>query len=237
MASQREIDDLEEESIRCDSSKQMKTKSKVWEEMKKIKTSDGYKVQCMHCGKLMSALGGTSHLRRHLLTCPKRPSDLENEQHRAIEEERKFRQLMQAMNPEFKNLSRHTIKRDLMSSYKKEKEVVKSELSEVVGRISLTADNWRSEHTMDEYTCVTAHWIDANWKLHKKASGQFPILASMARDILAIPISTVASESTFSIEKKLISPWRSSLKPNIIQALICLEDWTRTGDGNIYNFY
>ncbi|KAF7823715.1 zinc finger BED domain-containing protein RICESLEEPER 2-like [Senna tora] len=53
--------------------------------MKKIKTTDGYKVQCMHCGKLMSAFGGTSHLRRHLLTCPKRPSDLENEQHRAIE--------------------------------------------------------------------------------------------------------------------------------------------------------
>ncbi|KAF7821259.1 uncharacterized protein G2W53_026714 [Senna tora] len=49
MASQREIDDLEEESTRCDSSKQMKTKSKVWEEMKKIKTTDGYKVQCMHC--------------------------------------------------------------------------------------------------------------------------------------------------------------------------------------------
>ncbi|KAF7827377.1 zinc finger BED domain-containing protein RICESLEEPER 2-like [Senna tora] len=39
----------------------------------------------MHCGKLMSALGGTSHLRLHLLTCPKRPSDLENEQHRTIE--------------------------------------------------------------------------------------------------------------------------------------------------------
>ncbi|KAF7821820.1 putative AC transposase [Senna tora] len=31
----------------------------------------------------------------------------------------------------------------------------------------------------------------------KKASGQFPILTSMARDILAIPISMVASESTF----------------------------------------
>ncbi|KAF7827091.1 zinc finger BED domain-containing protein RICESLEEPER 2-like [Senna tora] len=150
MASQYEIDDLEEEN----SSKQIKTKSKVWEEMKKIKTVDGYKVQCMHCGKLMSALGGTSHLRRHLLTCPK--------------QEHKFRQLMQAMNPKFKNLSRHTIKRDLMSSYKKEKEVVKSELSEVVGSISLTTDNWRSEHTMDEYICVTAHWIDANWKLHKK---------------------------------------------------------------------
>ncbi|KAF7820887.1 zinc finger BED domain-containing protein RICESLEEPER 2-like [Senna tora] len=164
MASQHEIDDLDEES----SSKQIKTKSKVWEEMKEIKTADGYKVQCMHCEKLMSALGGTSHLRRHLLTCPKRPSDLENEQHRAIEEERKFRQLMQATNPEFKNLSRHTIKRDLMSSYKKEKEVVKSELSAVVGRISLTTDNWRSEHTMDEYICITGHWIDANWKLHKK---------------------------------------------------------------------
>ena len=50
---------------------------------------------------------------------------------------------------------------------------------------------------------ILEHW--------KKASDHFPILASMARDILAIPISTVAFESTFSIGKKLISPWSIDL--------------------------
>ena len=65
----------------------------------------------------------------------------------------------------------------------------------------------------------------------KKASLQYPTLSLMARDILAIPISTVPSESTFSIAKKVISPMRSSLNPRTIESLICLEDWIYARDG------
>ncbi|KAF7823786.1 zinc finger BED domain-containing protein RICESLEEPER 2-like [Senna tora] len=46
------------------------------------------------------------------------------------------------------------------------------------------------------------------WRI---SASRFPKLSSMARDILAIPISNVASESTFSIGKKVINPWRSSM--------------------------
>ncbi|KAF7841440.1 zinc finger BED domain-containing protein DAYSLEEPER-like [Senna tora] len=49
----------------------------------------------------------------------------------------------------------------------------------------------------------------------------------MARDILAIPMSTVASKSTFSIRKMVINPWRSSMNKNTIEALVCLKDWLR----------
>ncbi|MFQ6665806.1 hypothetical protein Gotur_032414, partial [Gossypium turneri] len=50
-------------------------------------------------------------------------------------------------------------------------------------------------------------------------------LSLLARDLLAIPISTVASESTFSMGKKVITPLRSSLKPKTVQAVVCLDDW------------
>lgn len=41
-------------------------------------------------------------------------------------------------------------------------------MSEVTpGRISLTADWWTSIST-DGYLCVTAHFIDKEWKLHKR---------------------------------------------------------------------
>ncbi|XP_038973126.1 uncharacterized protein LOC103718630 isoform X1 [Phoenix dactylifera] len=66
---------------------------------------------------------------------------------------------------------------------------------------------------------ILAYWRDA--------SGRFPELASMARDILAISISTVPSESAFSMGKKLINPWRNSLSPKTIQAITCYEDWLR----------
>ncbi|KAG4938937.1 hypothetical protein JHK84_045138 [Glycine max] len=48
------------------------------------------------------------------------------------------------------------------------------------------------------------------WKLNL---GRFPILPNMTRDLLAIPISIVASESTFSTGGIVIDPHRSSLTP------------------------
>ncbi|KAE9588314.1 putative transcription factor/ chromatin remodeling BED-type(Zn) family [Lupinus albus] len=54
------------------SSKRPKMTSKVWEDMERIQTSDGSKVLCKHCGKLLQDNCGTSHLKRHLVICLKR---------------------------------------------------------------------------------------------------------------------------------------------------------------------
>lgn len=56
---------------------------------------------------------------------------------------------------------------------------------------------------------------------------RYPCLSSMGRDILTIPISMIPSASAFSMGKKLINPWRSSLSPKTIEGLACLEDWLR----------
>jgi hypothetical protein len=50
---------------------------------------------------------------------------------------------------------------------------------------------------------------------------RYPEVAAMAR----ISISTVASESTFSIGGRVIDQYRNSLKPDIIEALVCTRDW------------
>ncbi|MBA0637581.1 hypothetical protein Godav_025990, partial [Gossypium davidsonii] len=31
-----------------------------------------------------------------------------------------------------------------------------------------TSDNWSSKHTNDECICITAHWVDKDWKLQKR---------------------------------------------------------------------
>ncbi|KAL2937776.1 putative AC transposase [Bienertia sinuspersici] len=49
----------------------------------------------------------------------------------------------------------------------------------------------------------------------------------MARDILAIPLSTVASKSAFSAGGLHLDQYRSSLTPKMTQALICSNDWLR----------
>ncbi|KAL6494512.1 hypothetical protein OROGR_031312 [Orobanche gracilis] len=61
-----------------------------------------------------------------------------------------------------------------------------------------------------------------------KNSNDYPILARMARDILAFPVSTVASESTFSTGGRILSPYRSSLNPQMVEALVCCQNWLRS---------
>jgi len=45
--------------------------------------------------------------------------------------------------------------------------------------------------------------------------------------VLAIPISTVASESTFSTSGRILDDFRTSLTPFTLQALVCTQDWLR----------
>ncbi|GMH23017.1 hypothetical protein Nepgr_024860 [Nepenthes gracilis] len=52
------------------------------------------------------------------------------------------------------------------------------------------------------------------WKVH---TARYPILPMMARDVLGIPMSTI-----------VLDLYRSSLKPNTVQALICAQDWLLT---------
>jgi hypothetical protein len=49
----------------------------------------------------------------------------------------------------------------------------------------------------------------------------YPEVAAMARDILSISVSTIASKSTFSICGHVIDQYRSSFKPDIVEALVC----------------
>ncbi|KAJ1693550.1 hypothetical protein LUZ63_010248 [Rhynchospora breviuscula] len=77
---------------------------------------------------------------------------------------------------------------------------------------------------LDENSLDVAFDILSWWKLK---AAKYPILSRLARDILAVPISTVASESTFSNSGRTLSPIRSSLNDESIEALICAQDWLR----------
>ncbi|XP_057775002.1 zinc finger BED domain-containing protein RICESLEEPER 2-like [Salvia miltiorrhiza] len=56
---------------------------------------------------------------------------------------------------------------------------------------------------------------------------KFKILSTLARDVLAIPISTVASEATFSAGSRVLDPYRSRLGSDMVEILICGADWIR----------
>nr|KAJ0187679.1 hypothetical protein LSAT_V11C900492220 [Lactuca sativa] len=62
----------------------------------------------------------------------------------------------------------------------------------------------------------------------KKNQARFPIIAAIARDVLAIPALTVASKSSFSTGGHNLDAFHSSLTPKKVKALICCQNWLRS---------
>lgn len=61
----------------------------------------------------------------------------------------------------------------------------------------------------------------------KHNSIKYPILSELAKDVLDIQVSFVASESAFSTSGRILDPIRSCLTPYIGEALICTQQWLK----------
>ncbi|KAK8548253.1 hypothetical protein V6N12_061170 [Hibiscus sabdariffa] len=90
-----------------------------------------------------------------------------DEQPFTVVEEAGFRRLLGAACPEFPVLSRSSIKRDIISIYLKERENIRELLATCPGRICLTSGTWKS-NCDDHFNCVSAHFIDHEWRLQKR---------------------------------------------------------------------
>ncbi|TYH28807.1 hypothetical protein ES288_A02G173300v1 [Gossypium darwinii] len=120
-----------------------------------------------------------------------------------IVEESGFRNMMRIASPNFKNISRFIAAMDVLMHYAKERDHVKEELAKAPCLNCLTSDNWNLEHTNDEYICITAHWIDKDWKLQKRSirfRALFPLY-----DGLNIVDELVLCLYQWSIDKKIFS--------------------------------
>ncbi|XP_024196107.1 zinc finger BED domain-containing protein DAYSLEEPER-like [Rosa chinensis] len=100
---------------------------------------------------------------------------------------------------------------DLYVSSKKKKDSLKSELEDYLGEKLIPRTRTSLEFDIFEW-----------WKVN---GIRYPTLQAMARDILAIPVSTVASDLAFSTSGRVVSSHRSHLHADTLEALMCARDW------------
>jgi len=78
-----------------------------------------------------------------------------------------IRELLSYLNPDVKHVSRNTAVSDLWKFHVQMKEKLKHEMHHCHNRICLTSDCWTA-CTQEGYICLTAHFVDNNWKLNSK---------------------------------------------------------------------
>ncbi|CAF1699908.1 unnamed protein product [Brassica oleracea var. botrytis] len=59
----------------------------------------------------------------------------------------------------------------------------------------------------------------------RRNSAKYPVLSELVKDVLAVQVSYVASESTFSTSGRILDPYRSCLTPYMIETLVCTHQW------------
>lgn len=172
-------------------------KSHVWKHFTAVKDKLPI-ATCNYCAQIYDcdrSNYGTSTLWKHLrYLCPKNPlkdQDLQRKNQGtpkhsySVEDYRKtlanmviidempfrivegvgFKRYSKVLQPKFELPSRVTVARDCWQLYIEQKSKLKKVLKNQ--RICLTTDTWTSNWNLN-YMCLTAHWIDDEWRLQKR---------------------------------------------------------------------
>jgi hypothetical protein len=83
---------------------------------------------------------------------------------------------------------------------------------------------WMLEPRPGEHTDIFKYWSAKQY--------QYPIVAQVARDHLAIPATSAPSERVFSNGSDIITKKRNKLSPLTIRYLLCLRNWGQLPDAD-----
>ncbi|PQM43529.1 hypothetical protein VC83_09656 [Pseudogymnoascus destructans] len=83
---------------------------------------------------------------------------------------------------------------------------------------------WMKEPTVGRNTDILKYWQSKQF--------QYPLIASIAKDHLAIPATSADSERVFSVGGDIITKKRNRLSPSTLRYLLCLRNWGIISQGD-----
>ena len=89
-------------------------------------------------------------------------------------------------------------------------------------------DKSKLEEYLSESRLTSKSYLNENFDVLNSWKAnilKFKVLFQMAIHILSVLITTVASESTFSVSGRVIDDRRSSMSIETVQMLFCASDW------------
>ncbi|CAA0843133.1 Zinc finger BED domain-containing protein DAYSLEEPER [Striga hermonthica] len=216
-------------------------RSIVWQHFEQLVVDDISRAKCKHCKILYrydTRRNGTSSLLHHMSVCKANPDVTE----------KKHSKLVLHLMAEDGEMAGGLI------SWKFDQEAIRSQLARMIivdelpfwfaggdgfknfmsvalPRHKIESGEVESKCDLNVYLKESVLVVEKDdfdilmwWKLNQS---RFPILSCFARDVLAIPVFTVASKSAFSTDGRVLDDYRSSLTPKVVEALICAQDWLR----------
>ncbi|GAU19715.1 hypothetical protein TSUD_78400 [Trifolium subterraneum] len=125
-----------------------------------------------------------------------------------------MRRYTESLNPNAVIPPKNVIEAYVTHLYTKEKSKLKQELATIPNRISLSFDLWESCTSMP-YICLTAHFVDADWKLNSKVLNFCSVYPPTGGEVCETMIELL---NDWGIEKKIFSlTLDHSFENNVLQ--------------------
>ncbi|KAE8704610.1 hypothetical protein F3Y22_tig00110450pilonHSYRG00968 [Hibiscus syriacus] len=197
-----------------------KKTSGVWEHFRMVKLHDGTDLcECSHCGEKFKKMkyGTTTPLHRHIGDCPK--LKVVNRGQLSLKvQPGKSDSLSMVRNWKYDNAKMREVISHMIMVHELPFNFVEYGLFNV-SELNTYLEEGVLIGEPGVYFDALGWWKENNLKFNN--------LSKMATNILAIPVTIVASESAFSAGGRVIDPHRSSLGTKMADMLVCGADWYR----------
>lgn len=113
-----------------------------------------------------------------------------------------FKVFVKNLQPLFEVVPNNDVEFSCMDIYRKERQKVYEMINKFQGRINLSVEMWSSPENA-EFLCLTAHYIDEDWKLQKKIINFVTLDPSHTEDLLSEVI--IKCLTNWEIDSKLFA--------------------------------